>query len=169
MDLIIKIWVLTLKSVKSKLNWGAALFSCSAFVGIDDIVSLSDDGSDKYVEDDFFCLFCCFGGGRGVSHGGGRSAQRELGSLWRLDSGMLFSVCHLSCCIVIPRVRGAAGMLGWWWWVPILRGLTACCTCPPPISTSLMPLRTNPHPETFKGKNGRSCFSSQTVNPVERR
>lgn len=64
-----------MKSVKSKLHRGAALFSCSAFVGIADVVSLRDDGSDKYVEDGFFCLFFCFGGGRGVSHGGGRSAQ----------------------------------------------------------------------------------------------
>lgn len=67
------------------------------------------------------------------SHGGGKKC-REMWRLWRSDSGRLFSVRHLSRCIVVPAERGAAGMLGWRW-ESILRGLTACCTCPPAVST----------------------------------
>lgn len=78
--------------------------------------------------------------------------SRDTWVAWRPDSRRLFSVRHPSRCIVVPAARGPAGMLGWWcwWWSrrrrrrrgeSILRGLTACCTCPPPVSTSLTPPR----------------------------
>ena len=75
--------------------------------------------------------------------------SRDTWVAWRPDSRRLFSVRHPSRCIVVPAARGPAGMLGWWcWWrrrrrrrESILRGLTACCTCPPPVSMSLTPPR----------------------------
>lgn len=92
--------------------------------------------------------------------------SRDTWVAWRPDSRRLFSVRHPSRSIVVPAARGPAGMHGWWcWWSrrrreSILRGLTACCTCSPPVSTSLTPPRNKPP----RGKSAEAGFLNKSAN-----
>lgn len=99
--------------------------------------------------------------------------QYSVISVWWRDSGRLFSIRHLSCCIVVPAERsGRNAQLVVWRREgqreggSILRGLTACCTCPPLIIMQLTLRRTTLHPRAgFVHKFWNEAETMQRHNP----